>query len=158
MNIHANFQWSDDNVKRMKKLARDGHSGSFIARELGTSRSSVLGKLFRLNLKIGSAVQPKLAPEKKINQADPLFQASHPALNTKEYEADCLRLSILKCGARQCRYEVDSPIQRGEYRFCGRETDEGQSWCSHHRKLVFQPRAETLRAKAKAEHIARRAA
>lgn len=158
MNVHANFQWSDDNVRRMKKLARDGYSGSFIARELGTSRSSVLGKLFRLNLKMGSAVQPKLAPEKKINQADLLFPTPQLVLNTKEYEGDFLRLLIHECGVRQCRYEVDSPAQGGEYRFCGRETDEGQSWCPHHRKLVFQPRTETLRAKAKAEHIAMRAA
>lgn len=173
MNVHTPFQWSDEVVDRMKKMALDGQSGSFIARELGTTRSAVCGKLFRLNLKMSSAVQPKLAPEKKTKHAvhpgniankkashasDPLFEAPKPSLNTKEYEADCLRLTLTQLGTLTCRYEIDNPAKGDEYRFCGKETDEGQSWCPHHRKLVFQPRTETLRAKAKAENIARKAA
>ncbi|MGN8022290.1 GcrA family cell cycle regulator [Phyllobacterium sp. 22229] len=172
MNMYNPFQWTDEVVARMKTMVIDGQSGSVIARELGTTRSAVLGKMFRLNMKTAPKTSASLvgkinkrtfnstnlAAKKATRALDPLFEAPKPAITTKEYEADCLRLLIHECGVMQCRFEIDSPAQGGEYRFCGKETDEGQSWCPHHRKLVFQPRSETLRAKAKAEHIARRVA
>ncbi|MGE9266431.1 GcrA family cell cycle regulator [Escherichia coli] len=159
MNIHNPFQWSDEAVARMTSMALDGQSGSVIARELGTTRSAVLGKMFRLNMKTASKTSASLVGKitkhtfnstnlavKKASRAlDPMFEAPKPAITTKEYEADCLRLSILKCGARQCRYEVDSPAQGGEYRFCGRETTDGQSWCAHHHARVYQPRQNIRR-------------
>jgi len=51
------FTWNKENIKRLKSLWEIGNTicrrmnASVIAKELGTSKNSVLGKAFRLNLK-----------------------------------------------------------------------------------------------------------
>lgn len=41
------FQWDDEAIERVADMLRSGATGSFIARQLGTTRNSVVGKVFR---------------------------------------------------------------------------------------------------------------
>jgi GcrA cell cycle regulator len=48
--------WNDDRVERLKKWWDDGQSASQIARQLGVTRNSVIGKVHRLKLPPRSVV------------------------------------------------------------------------------------------------------
>lgn len=42
------FDWNDENTAMAAAMWREGHSGSAIAKELGVSRSAVMGRLSRM--------------------------------------------------------------------------------------------------------------
>ena len=45
------IKWTDERVKKLKTLWQAGYTGSEISQALDVTRSAVLGKLHRLNLK-----------------------------------------------------------------------------------------------------------
>ena len=47
----ARRRWSIDRIERLQRLQREGLTHAAIARELGVSRSAVIGKLHRLRLR-----------------------------------------------------------------------------------------------------------
>ena len=57
--------WTEDRIKRLRSLWREGRTAESISRDLGAgiSRSAVLGKLHRLGLSTGRApVQRNVRP------------------------------------------------------------------------------------------------
>ncbi len=42
--------WTDERIEELKKLWAENWAASYIAREMGTSRNSIIGKIFRLKL------------------------------------------------------------------------------------------------------------
>ena len=48
--LMSTFAWTNDNFSRAKKLYRKGVRASLIAEQIGTTRNSVLGKMYRNKL------------------------------------------------------------------------------------------------------------
>jgi hypothetical protein len=54
--------WTEENIKKLKKLIKDKKSGREIADILGINRNAVAGKCHRLGLKLNSGL--KMGPKK----------------------------------------------------------------------------------------------
>jgi GcrA cell cycle regulator len=152
-------KWCEEKVELLKKLwIIDGHSAGVIARRIGMTRNSVIGKIFRLDLpKRASSINlrgdrqsnphipgprtPRKRGLKKIN-----FGRRHVPLTPGAEEAAVPELSwepphpfnpadfvpFIEIQPGQCRYIMDD-----KKNFCGQKTVPSYSWCLYHARIVF---------------------
>ncbi|NTS31297.1 hypothetical protein HQ945_08515 [Phyllobacterium sp. BT25] len=65
----SNFDWTEERVTLLRELLHEGKSGSMIARELGTSRNSVIGKVHRLQKQMGIGLGGSISKSEKCTNA-----------------------------------------------------------------------------------------
>ena len=121
------MNWTDTKIEQLKELWEQGSIATEIAKELGTSRCSVLGKANRLNLtprKRGCSSgtrQPSATPKPK---EIPLYTVeelkNRPTLEEIEFH--------------QCRYPLGERNDPPKY-FCGHDRYKNYSYCKPHVEL-----------------------
>ena len=106
--------WTDDKIKKLKKLWQAGKSTAEIAKNLGMSKNSIIGKVHRLDLtarpspiKTEQKVKKKIAPKK----------------------VGTVRLIDLKINT--CRWPIGDPKDE-DFHFCGEQTVTGKPYCLAH--------------------------
>lgn len=136
--------WSDEQTDLLKKMVREGYSGGMIAARLGVSRNSVIGKVMRLGLHLGtprrgmgiaarSLRKPHHRPLKKRKsitaKPQPQFEKEPippPNIN------DIARKTFSELTENDCRYPINHVGEPG-FGFCALEKLPGSSYCpSHH--------------------------
>jgi GcrA cell cycle regulator len=158
------MSWTDERVEVLKKLWTDGLSASQIATRIGgVTRNAVIGKVHRLGLS-GRATTSRMRsarPRARVLQfpsrAPSVQYRTHgnvalKALYMPEYEPEALpmavieefpvapadRVTLLKLKDCMCRWPVGDP-QDENFRFCGRKTAVGATYCEHHSAIAYQP-------------------
>ena len=106
--------WTEDKIKKLKKLWSVGKATAEIAKTLGMSKNSIIGKVHRLNLisrpspiKKEKVVKKKVAPKKQ----------------------GIIRLMDLKINT--CRWPIGDPKDE-DFHFCGEQTVTGKPYCLQH--------------------------
>lgn len=159
--------WTDDRVKLLKKLHKNGLSMSLIAERIGgVSRNAVIGKLARLGLTSKRGMGPVRQPREHKRGSGGGWMGQSSAKRRKD-NAVSLRVvrvpvgplidsdvSVTMDGAFERYVEPDKrkgilEIERGECRwphgdprdagfhFCGQMAVVGQPWCEHHCQRAF---------------------
>lgn len=140
--------WTEDRVALLKKLWKDGNSGSQIARLMGgVTRNAVIGKAHRMGLSNrgdtpigqGKRVEYKkaTAPKAKRKPVVPRMKEA----DIKPLASD--DLSVMNVRNNQCHWPVDRPNTEG-LQFCGQPIDgpnaDGAktSYCAEHRAVGTQ--------------------
>ena len=106
--------WTEDKIKKLKKMWQVGKTTAEIAKNLGMSKNSIIGKVHRLNLTARSSpiktepVLKKKAPPKKVG---------------------IVRLIDLKINT--CRWPIGDPKDE-DFHFCGEPTVTGKPYCLVH--------------------------
>lgn len=152
------FTWTDEAVATLRKLWADGLTGSVIAKELGVTRNSVIGKVHRLELENRPSPIPRRMPPKPLSVAikrQPKLTgggttaainalgktvSSRPLPTYKppaEYPGS-LDIDILSLDGRTCRW----PFGEGgaePFTFCGQPTENpyASPYCCHHNQQAF---------------------
>ena len=106
--------WTEDKIKKLKKLWQSGKATAEIAKVLGMSKNSIIGKVHRLALaarpspiKAEPKIQKKVAPKK----------------------VGVVRLMDLKINT--CRWPIGDPKDE-DFHFCGEQTVTGKPYCLAH--------------------------
>jgi Global cell cycle regulator GcrA len=156
------MSWTDERVAILKKLWTDGLSASQIALKLGNvSRNAVIGKVHRLGLS-GRATTSRMRsvrPRARVvafpGRTPSVQYRSHgnaalkalflpAALPVPEPVLDDIeipmadRVDLLSLKDCMCRWPLGDP-QDETFRFCGRRTQDGASYCEHHARIAYQP-------------------
>ena len=114
------MSWTDDKIKQLKKLWSKGKTTVEIAKEMGISKNSVIGKVHRLDL----ASRPS-----PIKRKEPAAVSHHkPASLHKNSNGKC-RLMDLKTNT--CRWPIGEPEDK-DFHFCGKQTSTGKPYCPDH--------------------------
>lgn len=147
--------WTEDRVEILSKLWLEGLSASQIAKQLGgVTRNAVIGKVHRLGLS-GRAKpsRPARAPARRPAAAKPKpRRASVPAVRRAPrplpvpppppLEAKPMDngefATILTITDNMCKWPIGDPGS-AEFRFCGRGAGKGETYCSAHSRLAYQP-------------------
>lgn len=173
----AAMSWTNDRVELLKKLWSEGLSASQIAGELGgVTRNAVIGKVHRLGLsgraKTTTAsskprrarATPSNAPAKKTGPAPqthgsaalkmdtapaPLAKPEPVSAPVAEFIPISKRATILTLTERTCKWPIGDPATDDFY-FCGRQSEAGVPYCTHHSKIAYQPVADRRRDRTKA--------
>ena len=142
------MSWTAEREEKLKKLWKEGHSGSQIARILGdgATRNSVLGKAFRLKLET-RAVSKKSTPKadtKKNNSPEIKTQKLgrkakfRALLLDKNFEPENPK-KLEELTNETCRWPIGHPYEEKFY-FCGRKPIEKFPYCKLHVLYAFQPK------------------
>lgn len=154
------FDWNSDRVAELKILQADGKSAEQISRIMKVgSRSAVIGKLHRLNIKgflkrgptINDRRQPPhlsttRPPSKPIvirptgRHSGPQVAPDSPAVDLPSEPSDYATL-LVEAREDQCRYPLGEPSHN--MLVCGAP---GYPYCEHHRAICWTPTDRRRRA------------
>lgn len=142
--------WTDEMVEDLKKMWKKGLTTNEIAKNLGVSKNSIVGKVHRLNLTARpSPIKKKeenvVAPEVALEPAKTENIASKPAVtatinaenirkNSISTNASCLKLTELD--NHSCRWPIGDP-KDDNFCFCGKKVKSGQTYCEEHSALAY---------------------
>jgi GcrA cell cycle regulator len=153
----------DEKLDRLKELWADGASASDIAREFGTTRNAVLGKVHRMGL------SGRVVPRRTVSQRKPsprlrpilrygntalgrLYLVPAPAQPFQELDIPLAeRKTVPTLEDKDCRWPIGDP-QHPDFHFCGRPKIAGLPYCDHHSRVAFQP-PQTYRRAPPADRI-----
>lgn len=116
------MSWTNDKIKQLKKLWLKGKSAVEIAKELGISKNSVIGKVHRLEL------PARPSPIKKKEERPVVRSVSNAKVTGK------CRLIDLKNNT--CRWPIGEPADK-DFHFCGKQTATGKPYCPEHCKEAY---------------------
>ena len=106
--------WTDDKIKKLKKMWLLGKTTAEIAKSLGMSKNSIIGKVHRLNL---TARPSPIKKEKIVKKKAP------------PKKVGIVRLMDLKINT--CRWPIGDPKDE-DFHFCGEQTVTGKPYCLQH--------------------------
>ena len=112
--------WTDDKIKNLKKLWLKGATTAEIAKKLGLSKNSIIGKVHRLNLE---------------NRPSPIKKAA-PVKKTKKIERKPERIGIMDLKLNTCRWPIGDPMD-ADFHFCGKNTVMGKPYCEEHCAMAY---------------------
>ena len=163
-NVNANPQkntqpfWTDERIGLLRTHWALGARVRDIARLLGSTRSGVIGKAYRMELPMhaGSVFHPdapRKRAEKKLQAVKPqvvrvrlrvrrvaapiapISPPSHPLPPSSPGAPVPLRLAFAALEARHCRYSVS---QESPHFFCGHERKGKSAFCAFHHRLCYE--------------------
>jgi GcrA cell cycle regulator len=164
------MSWTDERVELLKKLWAEGLSASQIAGELGNvTRNAVIGKVHRLGLSgrakpnRSSASRPRRprAPRAprgegsyvsvgntalKTNAVAVAVPKAEPAPVAELVIPPAERKSILELTESTCKWPIGDPMEE-DFHFCGRDSEIGMPYCTHHARIAYQPIQDRRRAR-----------
>ncbi len=106
--------WTEDKIKKLKKMWQSGKPTAEIAKFLGMSKNSIIGKVHRLNLKVRpSPIKLENVKQKKIPQ--------------KVLE----KIGLMDLKLTTCRWPIGDPKDE-DFCFCGKQTVTGKPYCQKH--------------------------
>lgn len=112
--------WTDDKIKNLKKMWLKGATTAEIAKKLGLSKNSIIGKVHRLNLETRPSPIKKAAPLKKAKPTP------------KKIE----RIGIMELKINTCRWPIGDPTDE-DFHFCGKNTVMGKPYCAEHCAMAY---------------------
>ena len=131
--------WTHERIERLKTLWEEGHTASRIAAELGeVTRNAVIGKAHRLGL------SGRMASKKTNTGVSIIKKKISSTFNQKIIDIAPLSdepmnpTSFFDIKDGLCRWPLGEP-EDIDFKFCGRNTDEGFVYCKSHYKQAYQP-------------------
>lgn len=117
-------RWTPEDAATLCTLWGQGLRASAIAKRMGRSRNSVIGKANRLEL--------------RKSVADPAIEISPECLALDEKLADLFErpvsIAVMDVTNNDCRWPIDSG-RSYEPRCCGHRVMEGKSYCERHQVI-----------------------
>ena len=142
--------WTEGLITKLTNLRKEGYTFGNIAKQLGLSRGSVIGKAHRLNLptptneappEIHLATSPphgkRPAPPKKGNPRMP-NEPEHRD-NGKGAQHSVVAGAVLKLANNSCRWPIGA-LESPDFKFCMVERRADKPYCAEHAALAFSPR------------------
>ena len=111
--------WTEDKIKKLKKLWSVGKTTAEIAKNLGMSKNSIIGKVHRLNLTVRPSPIKSEAKPKKVSPVKKM---------------GAIHLIDLKINT--CRWPIGDPKDE-DFHFCGEQTVPGKPYCLQHCQEAF---------------------
>jgi GcrA cell cycle regulator len=141
MGGHVNTVWADEHSSALLAFLADGMSFSQSASALNEkfstsySRNAACGKAFRLNFKVPKRAKAVRTPRKRDRER--IIPAIKPKPRIEEIQIRCAEIeprhiTLDQLERDDCRY----PFGEGPFTFCGRQIEEGRSYCPEHQWLA----------------------
>lgn len=139
--------WTEEMVEGLKSMWKQGLTTNEIAKNLGVSKNSIVGKVHRLNLTARpSPIKKKdevLPEEAGVNTKPAAKPAKKITINTveiktapedKKYKSGGVCLTDLD--NHTCRWPLGDP-RDDNFCFCGKKVRGGQTYCEEHAALAY---------------------
>lgn len=145
--------WTSEMIDKLRQMWKQGLTTSEIAKKIGVSKNSIVGKVHRLNLTARpSPIKKKedLALEqpaqKNVEKAakhtksvkkvkiEPVEISPTVVMPTPVEKEGCIPLTELD--NHTCRWPIGDPRDEG-FCFCGKKVRSGQTYCEEHAAIAY---------------------
>jgi len=138
--------WTNEMIDSLKEMWKKGLTTNEIAKELGVSKNSIIGKVHRLNLTARPSPIKKKEKSTPKSMMNVLTQKSEAvsdegsigmrtsSLQTKSYKHTCIKLSELD--SHTCRWPIGDPKDEN-FCFCGKKVRAGETYCDEHAEIAY---------------------
>jgi GcrA cell cycle regulator len=148
--------WNDEAVAKLTKLYVKGLSSSEIAKELGTTRNAVIGKIDRSGLRLASKIEgfrkavPKLPGPRPKERPRPRIKPVYYGIEEPAAPENMKGCTLMQLTDKTCRFPIGDPSEPG-FHFCGSAVAGiDRVYCPHHTKIAYTTAAQR-RAEAAAK-------
>ncbi len=145
--------WTDEMVENLKKMWKQGLTTNEIAKQLGVSKNSIVGKVHRLNLtarpspikkkeETASAkptvaeTSSKIPVNKTTQKSSPYTETGTKPVSFEKSSTNSACLKLTELDNHTCRWPVGDPRDDG-FCFCGKKIRSGQTYCEEHAALAY---------------------
>src|ERR1700738_4206493 len=145
--------WTSERIALLRSYFDAGLSCSQIAREIGTTRNAVIGKMHRLGLSrpkdafadrlaARDAARPKAVRRKpwrlSLHAQREMLIATYPGRAAEEPAVESAhKCSLLELSQAQCRWPISEPGAQ-DFAFCGNRSVDGLSYCVGHARIAYR--------------------
>lgn len=145
--------WTNEMIDKLRQMWKQGLTTSEIAKKIGVSKNSIVGKVHRLNLTarpspikkkenvvVEQPVQknvektPKSAKPVKKVKIEPVEISPTVVQPTTVEKTECIPLTELD--NHTCRWPIGDPRDEG-FCFCGKKVRSGQTYCEEHAAIAY---------------------
>lgn len=149
--------------EKLTQWANEGLTGAEMARRLGRTKNSVVGRCFRKNIKLKSSnadgpkkqkmhrqlLQQREKAVKAARSVQPIMVEEKPAITSTHIEVSVGLKLLYDLKARQCKYCVEADVN-GEWLMCSAPTLDDGPYCAAHATLCFyRPAANSTQIQRK---------
>ena len=143
--------WTTDMIEKLRQLWKDGLTTNEIAKRLGVSKNSIVGKVHRLSLTARpspikkKAEQPVVkveeAPAKPAKSARKItiepVEINLTATQTTSSASDKTgNIPLTELDNHTCRWPIGDPRDEN-FCFCGKKVRSGQTYCDEHAAIAY---------------------
>ena len=139
--------WTDEQVDRLQELWAQGLTANEIAKILGVTKNSIVGKGHRLCLPArpspikskGNEPQPENPAESLDLLTDVMPQAvvaEKKVENITNAEAAPKNIKLVDLDSHTCRWPIGDP-RDDDFCFCGKKVRTGQTYCDEHSQMAY---------------------
>jgi hypothetical protein len=137
------MKWTPEAIDELLRQYRAGTSAAVTAKQFGTTRNAVLGKIHRELIKRGERVETQTksdtVPKRKYTRSQSMLTLPSRALSVSAYVApkpvapDLGQLASI-VDVTGCKWPVrDDPEFVGGKAFCNHTAADGSSYCPYHK-------------------------
>ena len=145
--------WTSEMIEGLKKMWKRGLTTNEIAKELGVSKNSIVGKVHRLNLtsrpspikkkddeeliteeQIQDETAPKTVEKEVKTKPEKLPEPVLPTVSSELKKRKCIKLCELD--SHTCRWPIGDP-KDDHFCFCGNKVRAGQTYCDEHAAIAY---------------------
>ncbi len=140
--------WTDEMIEGLRQMWKKGLTANEIAKTLGVSKNSIVGKVHRLNLTARpSPIKRKSEDENQDEQVSvqaenfskkfvitPIEINNTSMVAPSSEQNGCLPLTELD--NHTCRWPIGDPRDEG-FCFCGKKVKSGQTYCEEHAAMAY---------------------
>lgn len=139
--------WTDEQVDRLQELWAQGLTANEIAKILGVTKNSIVGKVHRLCLPARPspikskeneataethAIIDSPAEESLQIPAGPKPSATKPTTSASKGE----NIRLIDLDSHTCRWPIGDPRDE-DFCFCGKKVRTGQTYCDEHSQMAY---------------------
>lgn len=139
--------WTDEMVEGLKSMWKQGLTTNEIAKNLGVSKNSIVGKVHRLNLTARPSPIKKKDDETEVVEAQPVKPAVKPVKKITispveiktpagEKKSSQSGVCLTDLSNHTCRWPLGDPRDEN-FCFCGKKVRSGQTYCEEHSAIAY---------------------
>lgn len=145
--------WTEKMVEDLRQMWLEGLTASEIAKNLGVSKNSIVGKVHRLCLtarpspikkKDADILEAKVSQEQttdsenapvEVQEQTCVAEVSESAAVEKSTEP-ALGIKLVNLDSHTCRWPLGDP-RDDNFGFCGKKVRAGQTYCDEHSVMAY---------------------
>ncbi len=142
--------WTEEMVEGLRQMWVEGLTANEIAKRLGVSKNSIVGKVHRLCLKARpSPIKKKVAPQEvkvetsvetevveEVVTENVVEEVQKESVVNSKVVANEENIKLVQLDSHTCRWPIGDP-RDDDFCFCGRKVRMGQTYCDEHSAVAY---------------------
>ena len=137
--------WTEQMVDDLRRLWDEGFTASEIAKKIGVSKNSIVGKVHRLCLTARPSPIKRKDEEfdfieeqyiEETTEFDPIEWAQEEVKPVAKKCAKKERVKLMELDGHTCRWPIGDP-RDDDFCFCGKRVKIGQTYCEEHSAIAY---------------------